>query len=154
MWYSKLMAERPLECASCSKETTVKYSEVVDGNISAFTCCQECPTLHARLHGKTELKPTEIKEQGMCCSNCGTDLQAIQTGSPLGCSECYTVFEEVIRTELGTDKSHVGRSKTAPELSNRLTELNLELNEALKKENYEQAAWLRDQIKELMNERS
>lgn len=148
------MVDRPLECSSCSKETVVKYSEVVDGKVTAFVCCQECPTLQSRLHGKTQLEPTELKQQGMCCGNCGTDLQAIKTGSLLGCFECYNVFEDVIRNELGQQNSHVGRSKAAPELSNRLTELNLELNEALKKENYEQAAWLRDQIQELMNDRS
>ncbi|MCH9614698.1 MAG: hypothetical protein SP1CHLAM54_13350 [Chlamydiia bacterium] len=99
-------------------------------------------------------QPRDLDSQGVCCGNCGTDLQAVKTNSPLGCFECYHVFEDIIRQELGGNHSHIGRSKAAPELSNRLTELNVELNEALKKENYEQAAWLRDQIKELMNERT
>jgi protein arginine kinase activator len=48
---------------------------------------------------------------------------------------------------------HIGKSPTKPlviPIASRLTSLNEALNEALKKENYEQAAWLRDQIKKLM----
>ena len=48
---------------------------------------------------------------------------------------------------------HIGKSPSIPvemPASSRLTALNEALNEALKKENYEQAAWLRDQIKDLM----
>jgi len=35
-----------------------------------------------------------------------------------------------------------------------MASLNEALNEALKRENYEQAAWLRDQIKNLKEEKS
>jgi len=47
---------------------------------------------------------------------------------------------------------HLGKTPTKPvtiPTSSRLTALNEALNEALKKENYEQAAWIRDQIKAL-----
>ena len=106
---------------------------------------------------------------GLCCGSCGTTLESIQTGNPLGCPECYNVFGEILLQELssldilpsrlkkgpGRKKSeplHIGKCPTAPveiPASSRLTALNEALNEALKKENYEQAAWLRDQIKAL-----
>lgn len=148
------MTERPLECSGCVKDADITYSEVADGKRAEFICCHECPALQQKLHGTQADLPRDLDIQGVCCGNCKTDLHAVKTNSPLGCFECYHVFEDAIRRELGTNRSHIGRSKAAPELSNRITELNVELNEALKKENYEQAAWLRDQIKELMNENS
>jgi protein arginine kinase activator len=69
-------------------------------------------------------------------------------------------LEEAIPTHLAKSISvkknqtlHMGKSphaSMAPPASGRLTTLNEALNEALKKENYEQAAWLRDQIKALI----
>ena len=48
---------------------------------------------------------------------------------------------------------HLGKMPNQPKevtLSKQLQELNEALNESLKGENYEQAAWLRDQIKEII----
>lgn len=110
------------------------------------------------------------KDTGLCCGKCGTTLESIQMGNPLGCSECYTIFEEMIIQEMismdmlpsrltkGMTRKkshplHIGKSPQTPTMlpiSSKLTALNEALNEALKKENYEQAAWLRDQIKDLM----
>jgi protein arginine kinase activator len=90
-------------------------------------------------------------------------------GNPLGCSECYAVFSDVLISELiagdklpaqikkeimskRTQPLHLGKSPNKPltiPSSSRLTALNEALNEALRKENYEQAAWIRDQIKAL-----
>jgi protein arginine kinase activator len=90
-------------------------------------------------------------------------------GQMLGCSECYAIFEEplieIIKNEhlipeklqkslekkpnhplhLGKNPQQKGRN---PILS-QVTDLNRALYEALNKENYEQAASLRDQIKRL-----
>lgn len=87
-------------------------------------------------------------------------------GEPLGCKECYQIFQEVLLDQLietekisprlkptQTPTFHIGKSPHVPldELtSNRILELNEALSEALKGENYEQAAWLRDQINSLM----
>ena len=111
-------------------------------------------------------------EAGVCCGHCRTTLEAIKMGNPLGCSECYAVFSDVLISELivagklpsrfkkeiqakKTQPLHIGKSPnkllTIP-TSNRLTTLNEPLNEALKKENYEQAAWIRDQITALTKE--
>jgi protein arginine kinase activator len=85
---------------------------------------------------------------------------------PLGCCQCYETFADQIQNELissgrvpgslshiksGTPM-HVGRSpgetvELSPSL--RLKALNQALADTLKGEDYEQAAWLRDQIKQL-----
>jgi len=135
--------------------------------------CADCPVLQQKLHGQmANLHPREgltETEAGLCCGNCRTTLESIKMGNPLGCSECYAVFSDVLVSELITSEKlpsrikkdllakktqplHLGKTPTKPvtiPTSSRLTALNEALNEALKKENYEQAAWIRDQIKAL-----
>jgi protein arginine kinase activator len=126
--------------------------------------CQDCPELQKRLHGIPQTSLEGSQNTGLCCGNCGTTLDSIKQGSPLGCSECYEIFKEILTQEIFsylkplnrfTKKEkiiHKGRSpgqsaKMGPAF--KLLALNEALKETLQKEDYEQAALLRDQIKEL-----
>jgi protein arginine kinase activator len=173
------MPERPVECSHCKKPIKAIYKEIVDNSILCIEMCADCPILQQKLHGQMVelLQPHEgltETEAGLCCGNCRTTLESIKTGNPLGCSECYAVFADVLISELiAADKLparikkdllakkaqplHLGKTPNKPltiPTSSRLTALNEALNEALKKENYEQAAWIRDQIKALTKERT
>jgi len=166
------MAERPIECSHCKKPIAVTYKEILDTSITCNEMCATCPILEQKLHGyssKTAFHESHA-ETGMCCGNCRTTLESIKMGNPLGCSECYAIFADILVTELtSTGKIplqllkaaknrknqplHLGKSPNKSARipsSNRLVALNEALNDALKKENYEQAAWLRDQINALL----
>lgn len=161
------MSERPVECGQCKRPVKVVYKEVTGNSIACTEMCAECPILQERLHG--ELHKTDKKESQLCCGNCGTSLDSVRMGQPVGCPECYVVFGDFLIGELiaadaipaalqkklanqRTQAVHIGKSPDKPHditLSSRMTSLNEALNDALKRENYEQAAWLRDQIKSL-----
>ncbi len=166
------LVERPLECGECKKPISVHYTEIVGRHTSHTCMCSDCPELCKRLKGM----PTQFSDKnpiltgtGLACGNCGTTLEALRVGADLGCSECYTVFEDVLLAEMAAagklphrlvtaKKSipiHIGRNlgeiqEIKPSM--RLLALNEALNETLKKEDYEQAASLRDQIKALTKE--
>lgn len=161
--------ERPLECGECKKPVMVHYTEVV-GDLIVTTCmCSDCPELQKRLHGTTALTGVGSQAEaaaGLVCGNCGTSLEAVRVGAPLGCNVCYEVFGDLLLHELlaankvpqrlaNAKKSapiHIGRSPGETQEINpalRLLALNEALSETLKKEDYEQAAWIRDQIKAL-----
>lgn len=165
----EITPERPLECGECKKSVAVIYTEIVGKTITHTCMCNDCPELQKRLHG-TVLSPAaeagSAFSTGLACGNCGTTLNAVRVGSPLGCSECYVVFEDVLLGEIlstghlparlaTTKKSmpvHIGRASgeiTEMNPSLRLLALNEALTETLKREDYEQAASLRDQIKAL-----
>jgi protein arginine kinase activator len=164
------MAERPVECSQCKKPIKLLYKEIVGESILCTEMCADCPVLLQKLHGQPTAplasNNAADREAGVCCGNCRTTLESVKMGNPLGCSECYAIFSDVLTNDLiNADKIpsrlaakksqplHLGKSPAKPltiPSSSRLTALNEALNEALKKENYEQAAWLRDQIKALM----
>lgn len=157
------MEERPLECSQCKKQTTVTYQEIVGKDITVYHMCTKCPILKQKLEGKQT--PRSVKtgqlEKELSCSRCNTTLESVLLGHPLGCAACYEVFQDVLTDQLSEINSsrsilHVGKSpETEPsELSQaRLNALNEDLSDALKGENYEQAAWLRDQINSLPREK-
>lgn len=162
-------AERPLECSECRKPVSVRYTEVVGSRVTHTIMCADCPQLQRRLHGipaTPEHEETKGEGLGISCGDCGTTLEAIRMGSPMGCSNCYDVFGDVLLSELRRAKRvsrhvatakasspvHIGRAtgeskEVSPSL--RLLALNEALTETLNREDYEQAAWLRDQIKEI-----
>ena len=161
------MAERPLDCSECKKPIAVHYTEIVGGKITRTVMCSDCPHLERRLYGRIRREGVEErKETILACGNCGTTLEAVRMGSPVGCNECYQVFAEALIDDLlkqgrisrhlasnkKTQALHIGRvpgevTEISPTL--RLIALNEALDEMLIREDYEQAALLRDQIKAL-----
>lgn len=170
----KHFPDRPLECSECKKPIAIRYTEIIGNNMTHTSMCSDCPELQKRLHGTS---PAELvynqagASTGVCCGNCGTTLEEVKRGHRLGCTECYDVFGDVLLMEIVsanklspktvTNKKtlpvHIGRSPgealtVTP--SSRLLALNEALKETLSREDYEQAAWLRDQIREITeNER-
>jgi protein arginine kinase activator len=161
------MGERPIECSGCKKPANVVYKEIVGSSMTCTEMCSDCPVLKTKLQG--DVPTSKSSERSLCCGVCGTSLESVTMGQSLGCVECYTVFADYIVHELiNTDSIpsalkkkaqtqklptlHIGRSPQqaqSPLLSTKLASLNEALNEAVKKENYEQAASIRDQIKAL-----
>jgi protein arginine kinase activator len=162
-----IMAERPLDCSECRKPIAVHYTEIVGERITRTIMCADCPHLARRLYGKIEQVGAQPKEGAfLACGNCGTALDAVRMGSPVGCYECYKVFADALIDDLlkqnrisrhltvnkKTQPLHIGRAKgevteISPTL--RLIALNEALDEMLIREDYEQAALLRDQIRAL-----
>lgn len=169
--FEEPIPERPIECTECKRPIAIWYTEIVGNTISQTSMCSECPVLQRKLHGQAGVKEVGYTpgETSLVCGECGTALEALRVGNPLGCSNCYEVFDDIIVSELlALDKApqrvasnkktvpiHIGRGpgeirEISPSL--RLLALNEALTETLKREDYEQAAWLRDQIKALTEE--
>lgn len=90
------------------------------------------------------------------CPSCGTVYPEIAKSGKVGCPECYTVFADelsrLIRSVHGTT-SHIGsipaRQRAILERSETLKALREQQREAVKREDYETAAKLRDEIRSL-----
>lgn len=165
----KQWPDRPLECGECKKPIAVKYTEITDDGIVHTSMCSDCPELQRRLHGTHPQAIAEAQlgpQAALVCGNCGTTFEEIKRGHRLGCPECYTVFEDLLLIEMQVANRfpakqapskknpsiHIGRlrgEKLTINPSSRLIALNEALKEMLSREDYEEAALLRDQIKAL-----
>ncbi len=93
------------------------------------------------------------------CPGCGFAFDDLKKTGRLGCSRCYTFFrQEILRNLSSMHKGthHTGRVPKgmleAFEKRQRLEELNLQMEDAIRTEDYEKAATLRDQIRRLNEE--
>ncbi|MCD8237742.1 MAG: UvrB/UvrC motif-containing protein [Clostridiales bacterium] len=152
-------------CPECAKEMNIGmpqfstgFSSLLDGFGSLFG---EMPSISSFFDTPSQIASTS-------CTGCNTSLGELNNSSFLGCPDCYSAFESLIENTLGRCQKDIrhtgkrpnrlgGRSKTeentgAADSGKPMTEvekLRAELKEAVKAENYEKAAELRDKIKEL-----
>ncbi len=107
------------------------------------------------------------KEKKLKCPNCGLSYDDFRKTGRLGCSECYATFEDslvpLIKRIHGSSE-HVGKAPAKTNKSTKtlkvsaakktkakdpLTDLKSRLESAVKLEEFEEAAKIRDQIKRL-----
>ncbi len=154
-------------CQKCGKnQATTHYTQIINGKKTEMHLCSQCagsgngtfPSLLSDMFfGETPYLGFDTGET--VCPGCGSTLSRIRSQGKVGCGQCYDTFLDAllpyIRQIHGTD-SHV-RGVPAPESlsaetpENAGTEeavLKKQLADAIAREDYEQAAVLRDKIKE------
>lgn len=104
----------------------------------------------------TGLQSMMTQADGKACPKCKYTLNQFKKTGRMGCPVCYTTFRDVLESALknmhkGT--RHIGKApagiKERLDLSQKLEEFEESLREAIALENFEDAAILRDQIKDL-----
>lgn len=120
--------------------------------------------------GTNDFMPLFNEVKQLKCDNCGYTFEDIVNTGKLGCENCYSVFENrldpIIKKIQGSNK-HVGRtgkiidSKISEKINNKdsktennkdvskVEKLQNDLKKAIKEEEYEEAAKIRDEIKKL-----
>lgn len=98
----------------------------------------------------------QIRVKAPRCPSCGMTLDELRRRGRVGCARDYTVFKDYMRELLDRmhgAHEHVGRlpglTEGEIERMHRLSSLRSALDEAIREEDYEQAASLRDEIKHL-----
>ncbi len=155
-------------CDVCKqKKANVFLTQIVKGEMQKVNLCDHCskekgvtdPTGFAMadmLQGFGQEQKIDTVPQERSCPACGMPQTTFRKTGRLGCSKCYTVFGEGMDNLLkamhkGT--RHTGKvparaglvQSTGPDLE----ELRAALDEAVKGEQFEEAARLRDEIRRL-----
>ncbi len=91
------------------------------------------------------------------CPNCGYEIKSFQDSNRLGCPACYTHFRDLLLPILARyhrHATHLGKvPRRAGGMASRqgeLTRLRVALEKAIQSEGYEEAAQLRDAMRELL----
>ena len=159
--------EQEMKCQECGeRRATVHLTDFVDGKAVQKHLCEECygkkdgmpPLTTTGVFAQilNSLAPELAKVGSRECPDCGINYLEFRQTLMLGCPRDYEVFAEPLDDLLERiqgARSHVGKMPRGAAQSGlrgpRLQVLRRELDEVVKKENFEKAAALRDEIREL-----
>ena len=159
------------KCRRCPNQATLHITEILEGNASEIHLCEKCAREYlsesesqdsdgvtAELAAKLEeLQESENDEfDRLRCSGCGITFSEFRDIGRLGCPSCYDEFRSQLRPLLENiheDLLHSGkRPAHIPGHSDdqsRVLQLRTQQREAIRQEDYEKAASLRDKIAEI-----
>ena len=155
-------------CQRCGKnEANVSLTQIINGNKSEMKLCSKCANLYGGINttipfdlgnlfeGLFEI-PEAKQRKILKCDKCGLTYDEFKKQSKFGCDECYTAFNDrlvPVLKRLHGNVKHTGKLPSAYkeriEGERELARLKEELEVAIKNEEFEKAAELRDKIKAL-----
>lgn len=165
-------------CSCTKKEATIHLTEIINGQVTELHLCEACakeqgtdfkqflaplqagiPDLAGMFSKAMGLAPG----QDMKCETCGMTMGDFEKAGRLGCAKCYQTFAPYLLPlikRIHRHEQHQGKipeyaklempaSRKAQAAGSDLAQLRKQLNECIKKESYEDAARLRDEIKKM-----
>ena len=157
-------------CNICGKnQATVHLTEIIDDQMNELHLCEECARekstqmesqfgLSDLLAGLAEFENPEADKEvaTLKCPNCKLTYADFKKIGRLGCGECYLTFKKYLAPLLKRihgSSQHFGKSplKAARVIKKKLDfqDLRYKLQKAIEDEAFEEAARIRDQIREL-----
>lgn len=157
-----------MKCNNCKKrEANIKYSENINGKKQELNLCYECAEKLGVINLSNSFAPmftTMFSEfpnfiEEVKCDNCGYTLDDYKKTGLFGCDHCYEVFEDSVDNlllKIHGKNRHIKNVKKISEnnssVSNDENDINIlkqKLEKLVKEEKYEEAAIVRDKIKEI-----
>ncbi len=154
-------------CDQCGERpATMVISQVLDGKQVKVYLCEQCANENEaylaqsnpfeQFMGAVFDQKTPSQESSLTCPQCGMTIGEFKKRSKIGCANCYNVFKgylSPIFKQIHGNNYHIGKkpSKFQRKLKeiNYVNNLQLALRKSLEVEDYEEAARLRDRIKEV-----
>jgi protein arginine kinase activator len=152
-----------MKCEKCPNAATLHITEILGENhIEEVHLCEVCagkylseePQTATKVVPREELDESELGQ--VACDACGLKFIDFRNTGRLGCPNDYEVFrEELVQLleNIHGETRHIGkvprRSRDLSRTQGEAIRLRKQLEAAVLKENYEEAARLRDRIKRL-----
>jgi protein arginine kinase activator len=163
-------------CQECGKkQATLHFTKILNGEKTEFHICESCArekgelipgtpngfSIHNLLSGLLDFEPSAHsalanKVQPSRCEHCGLTYTQFSKVGRFGCSSCYKHFTEKLDPlfkRVHGNITHIGKvPKRSGELiqqKREIEQLKKELMQRIESEEFEQAASIRDQIREL-----
>lgn len=155
-------------CKNCGlRPATTHIKRVINGRVEEYHLCADC----AKKMNVSAFDPFDLSElwgsffgdrmpdspaiNQKRCKTCGSSFSDIANLGKLGCPDCYSEFYNELLPSLRKihgKTRHVGKVPNSANENTKagymISDLKKKLADAVENEDYEQAATLRDQIKE------
>lgn len=158
------------KCDKCNNPATIYLTEIINGEKIEKHLCENCASdegfaIKAGMPISQLLEDFILQTGGggdeteLTCEVCGMTFSQFRQNGQLGCPNDYDAFEKPLLTLLdraqGGATQHIGkvphRTGGDQKKQNSILRIRAKLKGAIAAEDYERAAILRDQIRELEN---
>ncbi len=150
-------------CTFCKRDNAEFHSTTIKNNeIITLHICRSCKQ-DMNIQDKTEeldnsfdhlldalIQPRDSfspSDSGLTCKTCGTTLKDLKQTSFVGCGGCYKVFAHAITGDRSPGQERDRRQSGKGSAIKTLALLRKDLREAVRLENFEKAAEIRDRIR-------
>lgn len=165
-----------MKCQKCgSNNANTHIKTIVNGEFKEYDLCSECAKQmgYTNVFGDIENEFSNFlgsffgnvlpaRTQATRCEFCGSSYSDIAKSGHVGCANCYNIFGEQLLPSIrrihgntahcGKNSGKADRQSSKPQeetKEQKIKRLKAELDTAIKEQNFEHAAELRDKIKEM-----
>ena len=157
-----------MKCDSCGKnEAYIHYTKIINGKYKEEHLCEECAlknydfdktfSMNKLFTGLIDgYKDTNEVKDEIQCGFCGLTYSEFSKDGKFGCSQCYDTFKDKLDPLIkGLHGHNIHRGKIPVNSSDSIylkreeDNLQTELENAVKMEEFERAALIRDKLKKL-----
>lgn len=173
----RLIIGAEMQCDYCENKATVYFTQIIDGVSKKSALCEQCAVEQGvtdpevfLLDQAEKISPKKnpsflspnvpavksVTQKSGACPKCGFTFENLQKTGRLGCPQCYDFFRKEIGHNLGGMHKGTKHKGNVPEgmlqdiqLQQKVDQLKASLKEAIAEEDFEQAAALRDELKQI-----
>lgn len=167
-------------CDICKKnEATVHITKIVNGIKKDLNLCEKCAIENGELSFAPQIDfvspfsfqnilsgimnymnsaNNTTESFDITCKNCGTSYREFKKTGFVGCSECYKEFSNILQPVIKRVQANLEHTGKVPKRAGKkiidrrkLVKLKQDLQKSIALEEYEKAAKIRDEIKDLQN---
>lgn len=157
-------------CQKCNKkQAMVYYNKVLNGKKTEIYLCEDCMKEYPELSFEFDIplsinsilsslgyETNEILKNEKICPKCNSTRSEIKESGKFGCSKCYEIFKNDVNSiieKVHGCTEHIGKAPRRSfyyiNIKSEISKLKGELNLAVINEEFEEAAILRDKVREL-----
>lgn len=170
-----------MECQEChERPATIHFTKIINGKKNEYHLCEHCAqekgeevagysgfSIHNLLAGLLNFEqqpldsPNTTNRTSLQCPKCGLTYNKFTQIGKFGCDECYKTFDEklnpILRKVHSGNTTHIGkipkRVGSGIQAKRQLKSLKDQLQKLIENEEFEEAAKVRDEIRDLENGR-
>ncbi|MEE0914140.1 MAG: UvrB/UvrC motif-containing protein [Ruminococcus sp.] len=166
-----------MKCQKCgANNATTHVKTIINGELREYDLCSECAHKmgYTNVFGDMENEFSNFlgsffgnvlpaRTQATRCEFCGSTYSDIAKSGHVGCAKCYEIFADELYPSIRRihgNTTHCGKNSSVAEKTKqskaktetkeeKIKKLKAQLESAIKEQNFELAAELRDKIKEM-----
>lgn len=145
-------------CCVCGRPATVRYTQTINGETKVSYYCDECARSVSSAPSMSDIissmfnNSRRVYKPNIRVCKCGTTEHDVLNSGKFGCSECYSVFKDIVDGYMNSRGYSIHKGKVPIKYAKSMSKVDVlkqQLDKAVKEMRYLDADKIAKQINEL-----